>query len=959
MSQLNSPGVSVTLIDESQYVATSGGALNTVPLIVAATRRNKQLSDGSIAPNTTTAAAGKLELVTGREDFRRKFGMPYFKNINGTPVHGDEINEYGMHTAWNLLNTVDRMYILPVDLDLAELDGRPDVPRREPEDGTHWLDISRSRFGLFEWSETTKQWVPQDVYILDDMPGTGDVQPQQNAAADPKNTFGLNGEYAIVTSAIPMIAWQKVGGTWIMLGAEAHPNDFQFAPHTRVPKSRGDGTPLQHGDLYIQTTSSNNGTFFDMSSYEAASGNFVTKEAPMFVMNDDALDYFTQTEEIQGGEVYIRVDHEGKLNPYYHYDPSRPKYSDGVGVMTPMVHNGETNLVATSSQDVPNINLTNYPVSQVIINGVTVTFDSATSADGSSVRVEDMIRHLQGIDDLKRLGLRFNLEGKKLVIVNTTGKDITIKNVGKVNTDWAPNTMTDVAAVLGFRYNVTAGLPNFRKSNWEILPVVASSEAPTREIEIGSLWHNTSLRVELLQSYYDTSDYKMKWRPYAWSRDDGSNGLPSRIHVRSSEPEDLSEGDIWLDSSDLENYPMMYRKDKYGWEKIDNTDQTSEKGIVFANYSHLAPFSEDGSRRDSSEVNEFAPNPDFYPEGILLWNMDYSTYDVKEYRGNDEWISVSGTRPDGAPYMGRKAQRNIVVRAMKQTIAASKEIRAMHRFFNLLGAPGYIEVLPDLTDLNVSRKETGFVVSGAPLRLPVDGSAVQEWANNERNAFQTGEDGLNTFNRMSSVYAFAGLQNDTNGSMIAVPADTIALDTIARSDKQSYPWFAPAGYTRGQVFSTNALGYVQDGQFKAAEFDEGVIDTLYINKINPIVTFPGEGKYVWGQKTLSPIDSAMDRINVARLTAYLRYELDRMVRPYIFEPNDTQTRSSVESLIDGFLADIVDRRGLYDYIVVCNESNNTPTTIDRNELHIDIAISPIKSVEFVYIPIRLVNTGEL
>lgn len=957
MSTLQSPGVSVTLIDESQYVSTSSGGLQTVPMIVATTRRNKRLTDGSVASSTTEASAGKLELVSGREDFRRKFGMPYFKNINGTPVHGDETNEYGLQAAWNLLDTVSRMYILPVDIDLAELDGTPNEPSREPADGTHWVDISRSRFGLFQWSATTNRWVPQSIYVLDDEPGSANVQPHQNAAADPRNTFGLNGEFAAVVSAIPMLVWQKIGGTWIMLGAEAHPNDFQFAPHTRVPKTRGDGSPLEHGDLYIQTTAANNGTFFDVSEYEAASGNFVTKDVPLYMDNDDALDHFLAEDQIRGGEVFVKFDHDGKLNPNYDYDPTKPKSSTGVAAFTPMIHNGQSSTVATSSSEVANINLTNYPVSQVIINGVTVTFDSSTSADGSSVRVEDMIRHLQGIEALKNQGLRFNLEGKKISIVNTSGKDIVVRNVGRVNFDWTPNTMTDIAAVLGFRYNVTAGVKQYRKTNWEILPVVSSADAPTRGPLVGTLWHNTSLRAEILESYYDESSFQMKWRTYAWSHDDGSNGLGSRLIMRSSEPSGTQIGDLWIDTSDIENYPMLYRHEASGWVMVDKTDQVTSDGIVFANYSYDAPFDDDGNQR--TDVNEFAPNPDFFPEGILLWNMDYSTFDVKEYRGDGEWISVSGTRPDGAPYMGRKAQRNMVVRAIKQTIAASKEIRATQRYFNLLASPGYVEVLPDLTDLNVSRKETGFVVSAAPIRLPIDASAVQRWATNEANSFQTGEDGLNTFNRMSSVYAFAGLQNDTSGNMIAVPGDSIALDTIARSDRQSYPWFAPAGYTRGQVFFTNSLGYVEDGQFRAAEFDDGIIDTLYINRMNPIVTFPGEGMYIWGQKTLSPIDSAMDRINVARLTAYLRYELDRMVRPFIFEPNDSQTRSAVESLIDGFLADIVDRRGIYDFTVVVDESNNTPTTIDRNELYVDIAIAPMKAIEFIYIPIRLVNTGDI
>jgi phage tail sheath protein FI len=134
---------------------------------------------------------------------------------------------------------------------------------------------------------------------------------------------------------------------------------------------------------------------------------------------------------------------------------------------------------------------------------------------------------------------------------------------------------------------------------------------------------------------------------------------------------------------------------------------------------------------------------------------------------------------------------------------------------------------------------------------------------------------------------------------------------------------------------------------------------MYQNKLNPITTFVGNGTIVFGQKTLHTSTSALDRVNVARLVAYLRERFDALARPFLFEINDAQTRERAKLVFEKFLADILAKRGVYDYAVVCDESNNTPARIDRNELWIDIAIEPAKAVEFIYIPIRIVNTGTL
>jgi phage tail sheath protein FI len=134
---------------------------------------------------------------------------------------------------------------------------------------------------------------------------------------------------------------------------------------------------------------------------------------------------------------------------------------------------------------------------------------------------------------------------------------------------------------------------------------------------------------------------------------------------------------------------------------------------------------------------------------------------------------------------------------------------------------------------------------------------------------------------------------------------------------------------------------------------------LYNVKVNPITYFTGAGLVNFGQKTRAKGASALDRINVARLVIFLRNQLNKLAKPYIFEPNDKITRDEIKQQVESLLLELVGQRALYDFLVVCDESNNTPNRIDRSELHVDIAIEPVKAVEFIYIPVRLKNTGEI
>jgi hypothetical protein len=266
-----------------------------------------------------------------------------------------------------------------------------------------------------------------------------------------------------------------------------------------------------------------------------------------------------------------------------------------------------------------------------------------------------------------------------------------------------------------------------------------------------------------------------------------------------------------------------------------------------------------------------------------------------------------------------------------------------------------------MTALNADKDNTAFIIADTPLRLPATGTDIQDWANNGGGVTSTGEDGLNTINPYVGVYYPSGQTNDLNGNSVVVPASHALLRSIIKSDNISYPWLAPAGTRRGLIDNLNAIGYVdaESGQFISVGITQGLRDVMYTNKINPLTNLPGTGLVVYGQKTLSESPSSLDRINVARLVNYIRSQLNILARPFLFEPNDPITRNGISAIVSSLLNDLVAKRGLTDYLVVCDGTNNTPERIARNELYVDVAIQPTKDVEFIYIPIRLKNPGEI
>ena len=328
----------------------------------------------------------------------------------------------------------------------------------------------------------------------------------------------------------------------------------------------------------------------------------------------------------------------------------------------------------------------------------------------------------------------------------------------------------------------------------------------------------------------------------------------------------------------------------------------------------------------------------------------------------DRWVTESGTNEDGSGTFGRQAQRKAVVKALKSVVDTSAEIRESElRVFNLIAAPGYPELLSNLVNLNIDRKLTSFVVGDSPLRLKADATTLTNWGGNTAGVVDNNDQGIVTFDEYMAVFYPSGFTTDNFGNNIVVPASHMMLRTITLSDQVSYPWFAPAGTRRGGITNATSVGFIDatNGEFQTVALNEGQRNTLYDLKVNPITFFNGVGLVNYGQKTRARNASALDRINVARLVVYLRSQLNKLAKPYVFEPNDKITRDEIKQAAESLLLELVGLRAIYDFAVVCDESNNTPSRIDRNELYLDIAIEPVKAIEFIYIPLRLLNTGEL
>jgi hypothetical protein len=187
-----------------------------------------------------------------------------------------------------------------------------------------------------------------------------------------------------------------------------------------------------------------------------------------------------------------------------------------------------------------------------------------------------------------------------------------------------------------------------------------------------------------------------------------------------------------------------------------------------------------------------------------------------------------------------------------------------------------------------------------------------------------------------------------NDTFRYVPLNGDIAGTCARTDIQQFPWFSPAGTSRGAILNAVKLAYNPGRRQR---------DILYSNRINPVIFSPGAGIVLFGDKTGYGKSSAFDRINVRRLFIYLEDAISYAAKDFLFEFNDEITRTSFVNIVEPFLRDVQSKRGIFDYVVICDETNNTGEIIDANEFVADIYIKPARSINFIGLTFIATRTG--
>ena len=224
---------------------------------------------------------------------------------------------------------------------------------------------------------------------------------------------------------------------------------------------------------------------------------------------------------------------------------------------------------------------------------------------------------------------------------------------------------------------------------------------------------------------------------------------------------------------------------------------------------------------------------------------------------------------------------------------------------------------------------------------------LRDWRNGT-GSFSDGS-GFNENTSYASIYGnWIEVYDKYNQKYRWIPTSGYAGGIYAKTDDVTDPWWAPAGLNRAVLTGVRRLAWNPK---------LGNRDILYSNGINPIVSFSGQGKVIWGQKTMLAKSSAFNRVNVRRLFITLEKAISTAAKYFLFEPNDTVTRNLLVNMINPFLRDVQSRRGIYDFKVICDDSNNTPERVDRNELWCDILIKPTRTAEFIVLNFVATKTG--
>ena len=660
---LVSPGVDISIVDESQYPAATTA---TIPFILVATAQNKVEAGGTaVASGTLASAANNTYLISSQRELVNTFGNPFFyKTSAGSSLHGYELNEYGLQAAYSALGVSNRAYVQRVDIDMSELTSTTTRPTGSPSDGTYWLDTTESVWGLFEWNKTTATFtnkVPTVITKVADLVGTV-------STGAPLTSIGNVGDYVVnATHTNNPMYYKNRSNTWVLLGSDAWMNshatasgtsgatttasdEFSIngttvtltgttvaqavidittaaitgitaaevsgaleiyadttatnsaavltevtntplndlgitaatyaspalaqAAHTSNPQWRTtDTTPRPNGSVWHKTTSVNLGANLSLKRYSTAIAAFDAVSMPVYENDQTAnkeIDPSAGGSQISVGTAYAMFDSsENDTGSVRFFRRNTTGATEVTGTLTsPTLTATDQYTISASAKGVT-----------TMTTAVTVTLSGATAADFVSDFLAANVANTSASVTSTGAVKITHTQGGVIVLKDTTGTPVT--DVGILTTISNVRAGNDTDVIL---------------SNWESVfdttGFTADENEPNLNPTTGTKWFFADVDDIDIMMHDGTN-----WKGYTnVSNDvrgfDLSTTDPAGPQTSPTAPTTQSDdtvlvyGDLWIDSSDLDNYPKVNRWESVSgvdqWVAIDTADQTTEDGIVFA-----------------------------------------------------------------------------------------------------------------------------------------------------------------------------------------------------------------------------------------------------------------------------------------------------------------------------------------------------------------------------------------
>lgn len=903
----------INIIDESAYGAGTGAI---IPLYVIATESNKVLdsSTGAIAPGTTMA--NELLVMTSQKDVINTFGVPSFTEVNGTVMQGDELNEVGLLGLYNAMGSSALGYVVRADIDLKQLKASQIAPTTNVDNGTKWLDTSISNFGIFRCNGgqsqiATKNWDYVDVKAVTEL---DDTNALENDIVFLINKNG--GEFR-----------EYINGEWLLIGSnewkEAIGNGVElvYANHINVPSNK------PQGSIWIKTTQPNDGSKYVLKTWNSSINKWISTIIPMFGTAIDA----------ENGIGYSLTD--GSIVIIYDNETATIALKEFI----------KTDLFISSNEA---IDLDTPLSGKFSFN--TSGLDNAIEVDCTDLLPQEVMRILN--TEIKQAGISGispSITNNKFNIESTEGRSMAVADVEGTPLEQLKIEEKEVNA------------------SWVIFDLEIANIEPTDEPEDGTMWFNDEIKVDIMVNNGTT------WKGLKEVYNNAD------LYLTSEEPVEANDMSIWIDTN-AEKFPTIYRKESGVWELLDNSDQTSAYGVLFADARYYAnteypTYSIDDNGKvesnllTSSNLDPDAPDGKAYPKDMIMFNTRFSTNNVKEYKKNPfesynynktlypedattaRWVSVSGNASNGAGLFGSKAQRKLIVDALSGAVNSCEELQSINYDFFYATCPGYPEVDDALINLNSDKKDMFYIVSDTPKTLAPTVRAITDWGTNP-NGVDHGLDGRALRNMyVTRQYPPMGMTSNVDGTSVAVPSSFAKMKNLLNLPTGEIC----AGTQYGVVNNVSSVGYITDeDEYAVVSVSEGLGEAIVSQAINPIMVRRNTGLLLWGEYTENNGNTSLSDEHAILTLLRLKRELDIACNPFFFRKNTSYTRSDFDNVLRTILTSYVANDEIYDF-VLDTETPNNAETISRKELHANIAVEIVKGIEFIYIPIRVVNTGTL